>query len=132
MIRTDWFGEIVQTHIRLLLEEQSDQGLHYLHYSSTFKILSRCFLLCCVTRSIHQKIKLFLKTLTKYIQITSPKMSAIFLNLLYKHLCHMSRIIRKPAFCICKNKSADQMAATLIPQYLYFLNPKFQALSYIL
>ena len=29
---TDWSGQIVQTHIRLFLEEQSDQGLHYLQY----------------------------------------------------------------------------------------------------
>ena len=27
---TDRFGQTVQTQIRLLLEEQSDQGLHYL------------------------------------------------------------------------------------------------------
>ena len=30
--RTDWSEQIVQTQIRLLLEEQSDQGLHYLQY----------------------------------------------------------------------------------------------------
>ena len=30
--RTDWSVQIVQTQIRLLLEEQSDQGLHYLQY----------------------------------------------------------------------------------------------------
>ena len=30
--RTDWSGQIVQTRIKLLLEEQSDQGLHYLQY----------------------------------------------------------------------------------------------------
>ena len=29
---TDWSEQIVQTQIRLLLEEQSDQGLHYLQY----------------------------------------------------------------------------------------------------
>ena len=29
---TDWIGQIVQTQIRLLLEEQSDQGLHYFQY----------------------------------------------------------------------------------------------------
>ena len=28
--RTDWSEQIVQTQIRLLLEEQSDQGLHCL------------------------------------------------------------------------------------------------------
>ena len=30
--RTDRSGQTVQTQIRLLLEEQSDQGLHYLQY----------------------------------------------------------------------------------------------------
>ena len=30
--RTDWSGQIVQTQIRLLLEEHSDQCLHYLQY----------------------------------------------------------------------------------------------------
>ena len=29
---TDWSRQIVKTQIRLLLEEQSDQGLHYLQY----------------------------------------------------------------------------------------------------
>ena len=29
---TDWSWQIVQTQIRLLLEEQSDQGFHYLQY----------------------------------------------------------------------------------------------------
>ena len=28
--QTDWSGQTVQTQIRLLLEEQSDQGLHCL------------------------------------------------------------------------------------------------------
>ena len=30
--RINWSGQVVQTQIRLLLEEQSDQGLHYLQY----------------------------------------------------------------------------------------------------
>ena len=29
---TDWSGQIVQTQIRLLLEAQSDKGLHHLQY----------------------------------------------------------------------------------------------------
>ena len=33
---TDWSGLIVQTQIRLLLEEQSDQGHHYLLYCLHF------------------------------------------------------------------------------------------------
>ena len=39
------------------------------------------------------------------------------------HVCVMSHVMRKPAFCICKNKDADQ---------LYFLNPKFQASNHLL
>ena len=30
--QTDWSGQLVQTQIKLLLEEQSDQGLHYLQH----------------------------------------------------------------------------------------------------
>ena len=49
----------------------------------------------------------------------------------------MSRIMRKPAFCICENKDADQLRgnqlisafvfATRIVQSLFYLNPKFHA-----
>ena len=54
---------------------------------------------------------------------------------------HMSLIMRKPAFCICENKDADQLTAmlistfvfaTLLVQFLYFLNTKFQASSHLL
>ena len=55
----------------------------------------------------------------------------------------LSRIVRKSAFCICKNKGADQLHgnreadhvfvfATQIVQSLYFLNPKIQASRQIL
>ena len=53
--------------------------------------------------------------------------------------------MRKPTFCICENKDADQLRfavtaklitafvfATKIVQFLYFLNPKFQASSHLL
>ena len=51
--------------------------------------------------------------------------------------------LRKPAFCICENKDADQLRSNCaaiqrlcfrsrIVQSLYYLNPKFQASSYIL
>ena len=66
---------------------------------------------------------------------------AIFFN-------QMSRVMRKPTFCICENKDADQLRgnreavtaklisafvfATQIVQSLYFLNPKFQASSHLL
>ena len=58
----------------------------------------------------------------------------------------MSLVVRKPAFCICENKDADQLRsncltaqlisafvfATRIVQSHYFLNPKFQGSSYLL
>ena len=51
--------------------------------------------------------------------------------------------MRKPDFCICENKDADQLRgnaklisafvfATQIVQSLHFLNPKFQASSQLL
>ena len=48
---------------------------------------------------------------------------------------NMSLALRKPDFCICENKAADQFCglisgfvfATWIVQSLYFLNPKFLA-----
>ena len=54
----------------------------------------------------------------------------------------MSRVMRKPTFCICENKDADQLRGNreadqrlcfrYIVQSLYFLNPKFQASSHLL
>ena len=53
-----------------------------------------------------------------------------------------SRVIRKPDFCICKNKDADQLRTVQLisafvfairkVQSLYYLNPKFQASSHLL
>ena len=51
--------------------------------------------------------------------------------------------MRKPAFCICENKDADQLRGNReadqrlcfhlrIVQSLYYLNPKFQASSHLL
>ena len=62
---------------------------------------------------------------------------------LKKALFPSSTYMRKPAFCICENKDADQLRvnaklisafvfATRIVQTLYFLYPKFQASSYLL
>ena len=56
---------------------------------------------------------------------------------------NMSLVMRKPAFCICENKDADQLHgnreadhafvfATWIVQSLYFLNPKFQISNHFL
>ena len=56
----------------------------------------------------------------------------------------MSRVMRKPAFCICENKGADQLCgnrtklisafvfATQIVQSLFYLNPKFHGSSHLL
>ena len=52
---------------------------------------------------------------------------------------YLSLVVRKPAFCICENKDADQLhsnccafvfAIRIVPS-LYFLNPKFQASSHL-
>ena len=57
---------------------------------------------------------------------------------------YMSRVVRKPDFCICENKDADQLRSNcaadqrLCFRYtdstlsLYYLNPKFQASSHLL
>ena len=57
---------------------------------------------------------------------------------------HLSRLVRKSAFCICENKDADQLCsntaklisafvfAIWIVQFLYYLNLKFQASSHLL
>ena len=47
----------------------------------------------------------------------------------------MSRIVRKPDFCLCENKVAAKLIsafvfATRIVQFLFFLNPKFQLLAH--
>ena len=55
----------------------------------------------------------------------------------------LSRVVRKPAFCICENKDADQLRgtaklisafvfATRIVQFLFYLKPKFPASSRLL
>ena len=59
------------------------------------------------------------------------------------HHDHMSRVVRKPDFCICENKDADQLCGYreanqrlcfryIDSQSLYFLKPKFQASSHLL
>ena len=42
---------------------------------------------------------------------------------------YMSRIMGKPTICICENKGADQLPGYRIVQFLFYLNPKFQASS---
>ena len=68
--------------------------------------------------------------------------SYTFLFLSLPSAYEMSRVMRKPDFCLCENKDADQLRGDreadqrLCFRYtdsttLYFLNPKFQASSYI-
>ena len=79
-------------------------------------------------------------------------MRLIFVDIFFSICLYMSRAVRKPVFCICENKDADQLRgnregyreadtaklisafvfATQIVQSLYFLNPKFQASSCLL
>ena len=57
----------------------------------------------------------------------------------YSSRMNMSRLMGKPTICIDKNKDADQLRgnreisafvfATRIVQFLFYLNPKFQAAS---
>ena len=54
----------------------------------------------------------------------------------------MSLVMRKPAFCICENKDADQLRSNreadqrlcfhYIKLFHYLLNPKFQTSSHLL
>ena len=55
----------------------------------------------------------------------------------------MSLVVRKPDFCICENKDADQLRgnceadhafvfAIRMVQFLFYLNTKFQASSHLL
>ena len=82
------------------------------------------------------------------IQMTAP--FGIHLPVSSKGFDKVSRIVRKPDFCLCENKAADQLRgsqisfavtaklisafvfATRIVQFLFFLNPKFQASSLLL
>ena len=83
-----------------------------------------------------------MKNTVKVVHIQTPH-SIIVKSLNFE----MSLVMRKPDFCICENKDADQLRgnreavtaklisafvfATKIVQSLYFLNPKFQASSHL-
>ena len=55
---------------------------------------------------------------------------------------HLSHVVRKPAFCICENKGADQLCgnqfitafdfSTHIVQFPFHLNSKFQTSNHLL
>ena len=77
----------------------------------------------------------FFKVINGKLTVTIP---------LFTKVSDLSLVMRKPAFCICENKDADQLCddreaelirafvfATLIVQSLYFLNRKFQASSHL-
>ena len=42
---------------------------------------------------------------------------------------HMSRLMGKPTICIGESKDADQLRGNREVQFLFYLNPKFQASS---
>ena len=46
-----------------------------------------------------------LGNLDVHLMLTNSMSHKFFLNL----RCHISRVVRKPAFCICENKDADQL-----------------------
>ena len=60
------------------------------------------------------------------------------LNITRQTYEYMSRVMRKPTFCICENKDADQLRGNreadqrlcfrYIVQFLFILNPKFLAI----
>ena len=91
-MRTDWSGQIVQTQIRLLLEEQSDQGLYYLQYCdallygkttfSSFRMITakfssvrkfRNFTVICILNSLEPHIYIVKEGFTGVYIIFAPK-----------------------------------------------------------
>ena len=70
-----------------------------------------------------------------HIKFRSEEFVAIYLLPLTSHL-YLSRLMGKPTICIGENKDADQLRgnrvfvfATRIVQFLFYINPKFQASS---
>ena len=72
----------------------------------------------------------------------SKHRGSLFLFKYWVLFYHTSRIMSKPAFCICKNKGADQLCGYTTDPHLcfphtdstipFFLNPKFQASRHLL
>ena len=58
--------------------------------------------------------------------------SWLYINPSKKLYFAMSRVMRKPAFCICENKDQRLCFRSQIVQSLYFLNPRFHASSHLL
>ena len=70
------------------------------------------------------------------------KYVCVFIRLPLLRLLYLSLVVRKPAFCICENKDADQLRSntaklisafvfsTQIVQSLYVLNTKFEESSH--
>ena len=44
----------------------------------------------------------------------------------------MSRVVRKPDFCLCETKPQISCAQLISTLYLFFINQKFQASSHLL
>ena len=88
--------------------------------------------LCClrIVADAHHLSKILIQAHTKNRSVDQPVLS------------DLSRVSRKPAFCICKNKDADQLRGNReADQHLCFryldsripllLNPKFEAFSHL-
>ena len=107
-LRTDRSGQTVQTQIRLLLEEQSDQGLHCLHFS--VHLLEA--LLCNQMFSV---ITANILGVRKFRNFTVSWNSHPIRSLdLLGHQCFKFRQrLEKTCFGICENKGADQLRGDL-------------------
>ena len=85
---TDRSGQTVMTKFKLLLEMQPDQCLH------------------CLLFHLHLLEALLHSTASKFVLRV---LTATLLGIQILGFNYMRRVTRKPAFCIRKNKGADQL-----------------------
>ena len=131
----------MQTQIRLLLEEQSLGAVW--SGSSLFAILGQNILwfglFVWILGSLQQSFLASENLGTLRYYLNRGWGSCFFLLSINHH--YLSRIMRKPTICICETETQISFAvttklisafvfATRIVQYLYYLNPKFQASSH--
>ena len=67
-----------------------------------------------------------LKTRLKYQRMEEGRLAGNQIDI-FDDYQNMSLVVRKPAFCICENKDADQLCAFVFAiriVSLYYLNPK--------
>ena len=94
---------------------------------------------CSLIRSVFFGIQLHVLEAFLYSEANFRVITAILWVSENLGLLHLSLVMRKPFFYICKNRDADTaqlisafVFATQIVQSLYFLNPKLQAPSHLL